>query len=499
MGEVDLKLAIGDTFVIPPLSEGGDTAVASIEDLPELELGSVYHDTVDLRLARSGVTLRYRIGDPGGPCWSLKLPVPNGDRGEQDELSFTGGPADIPAAARDLVSAWARRGHLAPAAALSTRRRRWLLAAADGSDLAELVQDDVSVLDGDRVVGRFRELELEPRGAGLDELRPIVVALQRAGATYSEPVPKEVRALGPRAAAAPDVVVPVPDPDGPAGEAVRYAMASGTRRLMEHDAPTRLGEVEGVHQMRVATRRLRGDIGTFEPLIDEPWGSALVDELRWLGDLLGAVRDRDVQLASLASDDADLQGELMQLRTAIAMARETARAELMEALEGSRYLDLLERMVQAARDPLLTPVAGQPASQVVPDLLTGRANRTRGRLTDVLPDSPDRTYHQARIGAKNLRYAAEAIGPFVARSSKSVRNLAAAATEVQDVLGAHQDALIMQHQVQETMRVHRKDAAFAFAAGRYAERLDARRRALRASYPKVRNELLERIKRWGGG
>ena len=499
MGEQDLKLAIGDTFVVPPLSEGGETAVASVRDLPELELGSIYHDTVDLRLARSGVTLRYRIGDPGGPCWSLKLPVPNSDSGEHEELSFPGGPADIPTAARDLVSAWARRGHLAPAAALSTRRRRWLLAAADGTDLAELVQDDVSVLDGERVIGRFRELELERRGAGPDQLQPIVVALQRAGATYSEPVPKSVRALGPRAAAAPDVVVPVPDPDAPAGEAVRFAMASGTRRLMEHDALTRLGQVEGVHQMRVATRRLRGDIGTFEPLIDAPWGSALVGELRWLGDLLGAVRDRDVQIASLASDDADLQGDLMQLRTAIATAREAARADLMGALEGSRYLDLLERLVQAARDPLLTAEAQRPASDVVPDLLTATTRRTRGRLKDVFPDSPDRTYHQARIGAKNLRYAAEAIGPFVARRAGRVRNLAAAATAVQDVLGAHQDALIMQQQVQETMNVHRKDAAFAFAAGRYAERLESRRRDLRGEYPPVRDELLARIKRWGRG
>ena len=241
MGELDLKLAIGDTFVLPPLSEDGDTAVATVTDLPDLELGSIYHDTVDLRLARSGVTLRYRIGDrrrtvlvaeAAGSQWRSRRA-----RGAQ----LPGGPADIPAAARDLVSAWARRGHLAPAAALSTRRRRWLLAAADGTDLAELVQDDVSVLDGERVIGRFRELELESRGAALDQLQPIVVALQRAGATYSEPVPKSVRALGPRAAAAPDVVVPVPDPEAPAGEAVRFAMAGGTRRLMENDAPDAAG------------------------------------------------------------------------------------------------------------------------------------------------------------------------------------------------------------------------------------------------------------------
>ncbi len=244
--------------------------------------------------------------------------------------------------------------------------------------LADLIQDDVSVLDGERVIGRFRELELESRGAALSQLQPIVLALQRAGATHSEPVPKSVRALGPRAAAAPDVVVPTPDPQAPAGEAVRFAMANGTRRLMENDAPTRLGEVEGVHQMRVATRRLRGDIGTFEPLIDAPWGNALADELRWLGDLLGAVRDRDVQLASLASDDADLQGDLTQLRAAISAACEAAREELMAALAGSRYLDLLERLVQAARDPLLTAAAQRPASEVVPDLLSATARSDAG-------------------------------------------------------------------------------------------------------------------------
>jgi CHAD domain-containing protein len=492
-----LKLAIGDTFVLPPLTEGDETGVASVRDLPELELGSVYHDTVDLRLARSGVTLRYRIGDDGGPCWSLKLPRPDGGLDQEDELSFAGGPADIPQAARDLVSAWTRRGHLAPAAALSTRRRRWLLTAADGSDLAELVQDDVSVLDGDRVIGRFRELELESRVPDQVRLQPILLALQRAGATHSEPVPKSVRALGPRAAAAPDVVAPVPDPQAPAGEAVRFALANGTRRLMEHDAPTRLGEVEGVHQMRVATRRLRGDIATFEPLIDEPWGDGIVQELRWLGDLLGAVRDRDVQLASLASEDVDLERELSQLQTGIAAAREEAREELMHALASSRYLDLLERLVQAARDPLLTPAAEEAASDIVPGLLTKTANRTRGRLRDVEPASPDRTYHQARIGAKNLRYAAEAIGPFVDRRAGRIDKVAVAATAVQDVLGAHQDALVMQQQVQRTIEVHRKDAAFAFAAGRYSERLEARRRALREAYPDARDALLKQLKRLG--
>src|SRR5918996_5442083 len=102
MRERELKLAIGDTFVLPSLVDDG-SGVAAVRDLPELELGSIYHDTADLRLARSGVTLRYRIGDEGGPRWSLKLPVPGEDLSEREEISFEGSPAEIPAGARDLV------------------------------------------------------------------------------------------------------------------------------------------------------------------------------------------------------------------------------------------------------------------------------------------------------------------------------------------------------------------------------------------------------------
>ena len=220
------------------------------------------------------------------------------------------------------------------------------------------------MLDGERVIGRFRELELESRGAAAgpapaDRRRPAARRrdLLRARAEVGQGTGSTGGCRSGRGG--PGTRIRRLPPARPC--ASRWP--DGTRRLMAHDAPTRLGEVEGVHQMRVATRRLRGDIGTFGPLIDEPWGDALVDELRWLGDLLGAVRDRDVQLASLASDDADLLGDLMQLRTAIATARDNAREELMEALAGSRYLDLLERMVQAARDPLLTEAADRPAGR----------------------------------------------------------------------------------------------------------------------------------------
>jgi CHAD domain-containing protein len=493
--ERELKLAVGDTFVMPSLV-GDGSGVVAVRDLPELELGSVYHDTADLRLARNGVTLRYRIGDEGGPRWSLKLPVPDQDLSEREELSFDGGPAEIPHDARDLVAAWARRGHLAPAAALSTRRRRWLLEGADGADLAELVHDDVSVLDGDRVVGRFRELELESRGPELDALQPVVLLLQRAGATPAEPMPKAVRALGPRAAAPPDVVLPTADPKGEAAGAVRLAMASGVRRLIAYDAPTRLGEAEPLHQMRVATRRLRADLRTFAPLLDPDWTDGLVEELRWLGDLLGAVRDRDVQLVALADGLGDLQTALVPLVTAIEDARKSASAELMAGLATPRYLDMLERLVQAAREPMLTEEAGRRADKSVDDLLAKVARRTRRRAKAVVADSPDEVFHAARIAAKKLRYAAEAIGPFTSRHTRRVGEIARRSSRLQDLLGKLQDVLVMQQQVRITVDARPKDATFAFAAGRYLERLEEDRHHVRAAFPPLRKALLRELDRW---
>lgn len=495
MRERELKLSVGETFVLPSLIDPA-AGVTAVRDLPELELGSVYHDTVDLRLARNGVTLRYRIGDDGGPRWSLKLPVAGHDLSEREELTFDGGPAEIPQAARDLVAAWTRRGLLAPSAALSTRRRRWLLEGADGVPLAELVHDDVSVLDGERVVGRFRELELESRGPELEALREVVVLLQRAGATPAEPVPKAVRALGPRAAAPPDLVLPTADPQGQAGESVRLALASGTRRLLANDAPMRMGEAEALHQMRVAARRLRADLRTFAPLVDADWAGAISSELQWLGRLLGSVRDRDVQLASLAEHDDDERGALAPLADAIGAERGRAWAALLSELSSPRYLDLLERLVQASRDPLLTDAAGARADTMVPGLLSAAVRRAKRRIAAVRPDSPDETYHAARISAKRLRYAAEAIGPFMSSETRKAGRTADAATSMQDLLGKLQDAIVMQEQVRASVARRSKDATFAFAAGRFMERLESTKLAVRAAVPAERRKLARRMDRW---
>ena len=72
------------------------------------------------------------------------------------------------------------------------------------------------------------------------------------------------------------------------------------RAIVEHDAGTRLGrDPEELHKMRVATRRLRAFLRTGRPLLDADWAEALRLELRWLGGVLGPVRDLDVLIGHL--------------------------------------------------------------------------------------------------------------------------------------------------------------------------------------------------------
>jgi CHAD domain-containing protein len=480
--ERELKLAAPWSYVVPNLADDG-LGVLTMQDLPELVLTSTYHDTADLRLARNGVTLRYRTGEQDGPIWTLKLRVAGRDATERDEHTFHGDPEPVPGEAADLVTAYVRSTPIVPVASLSTRRRRWLLCDADQA-LAELVDDDVSVLDGERVVARFRELELESRGPDLNVLRPIANRLRRAGAVLAEPLPKAVRALGPRASAEPDVSPLAVNARDPASRAVQAALAAGLHRLITNDPLTRLGEVEGLHQMRVATRRLRSDLRTFRTLLDEAWATGLSEELRWIGDLLGAVRDADVQLGRLESMAPDLVTDLSPICYRLTDGRERGRKALLAALRSERYVSLLDRMVDAVRNPMITGDAAQPSVEVLPGILAKAWKRIRREANALRAGGTDAEYHAVRIRAKRLRYAAEAIGPALPNKHRdAVATVAGKAAGLQDLLGGLHDDIVMRDQLEGT-RNETTDSSFAYAAGRLVERCEVAAADARRRYPK---------------
>jgi CHAD domain-containing protein len=441
MPEREVKLTPAPGFRVPSLTGVAEGVVARPDEI--LELRADYYDTPDLRLARAGASLRYR--PPDG--WTVKLPnTGDGAMLVRGEHTFSGESASVPDDAVDLVRAYVRTATVRVIAHLKTRRRRIDLVDASGAKLAEVVDDEVSVLDDGRIVNRFRELEVE-----LSEDAPVALAddvvarLERAGAASSDPTPKIVRALGMRAVAGADVAPPGKlSPGSAARDVVRAAISTSVQRLIDHDAGVRLGgDPESVHLARVATRRLRSDLRTFRSLLVPEWDEALRAELKWLGGELGAVRDTEVlldllhhQVDRLTPGDHAVGERLLRQ---LVDRREEQRAELLEAMRSERYAKLLERLVAAANAPALLPEADAPATEVLPALVKKPWKKLR-RDVRALDDIPrDEDLHHVRIRAKRTRYAAEAVSPAL---GKLARRFAKAVAKLQDVLGDHQDAVV---------------------------------------------------------
>jgi CHAD domain-containing protein len=493
--EREVKLAAPVGFTVPDL--GGVVDGAEISPGPVRELDAVYYDTPDLRLTRWGLSLRHRSGEG----WTVKLPA--GDRGAlltRAEVTFDGPPGAVPPAAAALVRAYVRSASLEPVARLKTCRRPVEVRDPSGTRLAEIVVDDVSVYQGDHLVGSFRELEVELADAAPRRLLDALVdALRKAGAGSPSRTPKIVRALGARAAAPPDVVVPEVGPKASTAEVVRAAIAGAAMRIITNDPWVRLGEdPEAVHQARVGTRRLRSDLRTFGPLLEESWVAALRTEAGWLGGLLGAVRDADVlserlqrQAAHLPDGDAARLGSLF---ARLAGERDAARDSLLVGLDSSRYVEFLDRLVEATAGPAVVRHASRRATKLLPDLVRKPWRRLR-RAVDELPAEPSDTgLHQVRIRAKRCRYAAEAAEPVIGKPAAAFAEALAA---LQTVLGDHQDAVVAEAWLRGHLQGLSADEALVVGELVAAQR--AAKAAARAAWPEVwRVASRRKLRSWLG-
>jgi CHAD domain-containing protein len=460
--EREIKLVPGDGFQLPPLGE----------EQPTRDFVSTYFDTPSLRLARHGVTFRHRLEDGAG-VWQLKLP-----HGEARlELEEPGPPARPPAKLLDLLPAYLRGSELVRVARLRTRRH---VQRADG---AEIVDDSVSVLDGQRVPARFREVEVELLGGDEETLRRLEQALRQAGAVPSELTPKLYRVL--------ELTYPLEEHDlprdAPPAEVLRAALRQQYRQLLAHDPGTRLGsDPEDVHQMRVATRRTRAYLRAARPLLDTAWAEYLRDELDWLGSALGPVRDLDVLLEHVRGEVEQFGERGAQLEGLVASLEDDRRAvgeAALAALSEDRYFALLDRLETV--EPVLDPEADDSLA----DVWWGEFKRTRRAFRKLDSSSADDELHRARIRGKRARYAAELAEPELGkRGAKFVK----AAKKLQDALGEHQDAVVAEERITEWAE-SAPDAAEAVQL--LLDRERERRRRARSDWPKAWKKLEKRARK----
>src|SRR3954452_22512069 len=234
-----------------------------------------------------------------------------------------------------------------------------------------------------------------------------------------------------------------------AAEVVTAYLKVHVAELRSLEPKVRADEFDSVHQMRVATRRLRSTLRSFGKVIPRARTEKAAAELKWLGALPGETRDAEVLSKHLKDSLEPLPVELLigpvqaRVQGYFAPRRASGREELIKAFDSVRYAKLLVDLDMLAHDPPLGPQAGAPARDVLPAAVSKayRQASKRMRRARQEPAGPGRdvALHEARKSARRARYAAEAASPVIGRKA---RTFAKQMKKVQSVIGDHQDTVI---------------------------------------------------------
>jgi CHAD domain-containing protein len=234
-----------------------------------------------------------------------------------------------------------------------------------------------------------------------------------------------------------------------AGEVVRAYLRIQAAALSSLEPMVRADQPDAVHQMRVATRRLRAAFRSFGKVIPRSRSAKVAAELKWLGGMLGPVRDGEVLPEHLHASLRTVPVELLigpvqaRVQGHFSPQRAAAYTELIEALDSPRYAALLAELDRLTTERPLGPRAGDPAREVLPAAVQRayRQAKHRMRRARQTPSGParDAALHQARKSARRARYAAEAARPATGRPA---RRFSRQMKKVQSVLGDHQDSVI---------------------------------------------------------
>lgn len=291
-----------------------------------------------------------------------------------------------------------------------------------------------------------------------------------------------------------------PDADAPAAAAardvVKATIATSRTLLLAHLSAAREGEAEGVHQSRVALRRLRSDLRTFEPLLDAAWVDDLRSRMRVLAATLGTVRDDDVHLRRVDAyaSRGGVHGVSGVAGVVERLQRERAqhRAELRAMLDDPTTARLLDDLRAAADDPPTSPSADAPADEVVAPLVRKRWKRLRRAVTALDDEPSDRDLHRLRIKVKQVRYASMAVAPVY---GKPAARLARRLGRLQDALGVVSDAAALSARLRAITDALTVPEALAVGEG--LGRLGADADAARARWPDDwRRAKAKRLRRW---
>jgi CHAD domain-containing protein len=373
-----------------------------------------------------------------------------------------------------------------------TRRRVFLL-VLDGTAAGEVAVDrtTIPVADGSEAA-RLRRVEVEVPESAVPTIAPFVESLRTACGLQPAGLSKfeaGLLARGLKPATAPDLGSIHTDASRTVGEVAFGVLRRNFGALLANEPGARIGDdPEDLHDMRVATRRLRAALSLFVEALPVRV-ARFRPELGWVADALGAVRDLDVQRAQLQGWTAVTgEEEAAALEPLVQILEEQwseARGRMLAVLDSMRYQRLIEGLSAALRrGPLRTsPASRQPVLAAAPDLILQRYRTVLRRGRHVTAGSGPTPYHRLRIAGKRLRYALEFLSEVY---PNDIPSLVKGLVRLQDLLGLHQDADVAVRRLRSTV-AERGDAlspATAFAMGMVARRYLEQQEDLRKRFPK---------------
>ena len=397
---------------------------------------ATYFDTGRLDLAGAGITLRRREGgsDAG---WHLKLPASKDERTEYWLPLSAGSGPEVPADLAEMVGGQAGGRRLRPVAQLRTFRTTVQLpgAGAGAATVAELADDRVvAVRRRDGALVAWRELEIEARRGGESGLDDLERRLAELGAVRS-PFPSKLAR-----------VLAAPAPPEVDADPVVARLAAQVATVIAGEGAVRRGDDEALHDVRVAVRRLRSCLRSFEDAFAEGATSPLVADLREIGQVLGGARDADVLAARLEEaletvPASDVLGPVRAVLRAHAARTSAAAGHALDALiDGAHFADVLEALVAFVAAP---PFAAQRRGRRYYAARLAHEHRRVARAVAAAEDlegsAREGALHEVRKAAKRARYAAETVEPALGAPA---RRAAERYSELQDALGAHHDAVV---------------------------------------------------------
>jgi CHAD domain-containing protein len=254
--------------------------------------------------------------------------------------------------------------------------------------------------------------------------------------------------------------------------------------LVKYDVGVRIAsDPESLHQLRVASRRIRAFLAVGRDLVDEEWAREIKDGMQALGRASNEARDVDILLAKVRDrvrsfDPRDQEAAETLLRT-LEEDRRALQHALIHVLNSGLHRRVLDRLA------LPVVPAPEPPRRKLDQLAARELRRLLVRVRKLGKRPGDDALHSLRIKVKRVRYATELGG---APADKRARRVVKAATRMQDILGEHQDAAVGEERLREI--AYRYDASgVAFTAGRIAERERIRRGEIQQRLPAAWKKL----------